>query len=104
LRHHCGYCEKPLRPGLRMIRPIATEIGLFLIPFAVYAAFLLATRAGILHPNAWTLPRLGSLLIASLILMLGSFVALVQFGRAPPGSIYVPAHIEDGKFVPQTYR
>jgi Family of unknown function (DUF6111) len=87
-----------------MIRPIATEIGLFLIPFAVYAAFLLATRAGILHPNAWTLPRLGSLLIASLILMLGSFVALVQFGRAPPSSIYVPAHIEDGKFVPQTYR
>ena len=87
-----------------MIRPIATEIGLFLIPFAVYAAFLLATRAGILHPNAWTLPRLASLLIASLILMLGSFVALVQFGRAPPGSIYVPAHIEDGKFVSQTYR
>jgi hypothetical protein len=34
----------------------------------------------------------------------GSFVALVQFGRSPSGSIYVPAHIEDGKFVPQTYR
>jgi Family of unknown function (DUF6111) len=42
--------------------------------------------------------------IASLILMVGSFVALGVFGRAPPGSIYVPAHIEDGKFVPQTYR
>ena len=99
-----GYCEKPLRSGLRMIRPIATEIGLFLTPFVVYAAFLLATRAGILHSNAWTLPRLAGLAIASLILMVGSFVALVQFGRSPPGSIYVPAHIEDGKFVPQTYR
>jgi len=87
-----------------MIRPIATEIGLFLIPFAVYAAFLLATRAGILHPNAWTYPRLASLVIASLILMIGSFVALVQFGRPPPGSIYVPAHTENGKFAPQTYR
>jgi hypothetical protein len=45
LGHHSGYCEKPIRPGLRMIRPIATEIGLFLTPFVVYAAFLLATRA-----------------------------------------------------------
>ena len=87
-----------------MIRPIATEIGLFLVPFLVYAAFLLATRAGILHPNAWTLRRLAGLVIASLIFMVGGFVALVQFGRAPAGSIYVPAHIEDGKFVPQTYR
>jgi len=86
-----------------MIRPIATEIGLFLIPFVVYAAFLLATRAGMLHPNAWTLPRLAGLVIASLILMIGSLVALVQFGR-PPGAIYVPAHTENGKFVPQTYR
>jgi hypothetical protein len=93
-----------MRSGLRMIRPIATEIGLFLTPFVVYVAFLLATRAGILHPNAWTLSRLGGLVIASLILMIGSFVALVQFGRPPPGSIYVPAHTEDGKFVPQTYR
>ena len=38
-----------------MIRPIVSEIGLFLVPFVIYAAFLLATRAGILHPNAWTL-------------------------------------------------
>jgi Family of unknown function (DUF6111) len=87
-----------------MIRPIATEIGLFLTPFVVYAAFLMATRAGILHPNAWALPRLTGLMIASLILIVGSFVALALFGRAPPGSIYVPAHTEDGKFVPQTYR
>jgi len=87
-----------------MIRPTATEIGLFLTPFVVYAAFLLATRAGILHPTAWTLRRLANLVIASLILMVVSFVALALFGRAPPGSIYVPAHIEDGKFVPQTYR
>jgi hypothetical protein len=87
-----------------MIRPIATEIGLFLTPFVVYAAFLMATRVGILHPNAWALPRLTVLVIASLILMVGSFVALGVFGRAPSGSIYVPAHIEDGKFVPQTYR
>ena len=30
-----------------MIRPIFTELALFLTPFVVYAAFLVATRAGI---------------------------------------------------------
>jgi hypothetical protein len=87
-----------------MIRPIATEIGLFLTPFVLYAAFLLATRAGMLQPNAWTLRRLAGLVVASLVLMTGSFLVLAQFGRAPPGSTYVPAHIEGGRFVPQSNR
>jgi hypothetical protein len=87
-----------------MIRPIATEFGLFLAPFVVYAAFLLATRAGIVHPDAWTLRRIAGLMIASLILMAGSFFVLAEFGGSPPGSTYVPAHIEGGKFIPQTTR
>jgi Family of unknown function (DUF6111) len=87
-----------------MIRPIATEIGLFLAPFILYAAFLLATRAGVLEPQSWTLRRVAGLIIASLILMVGSFVVLAEFGGSPPGSTYVPAHIEGGKFVPQTTR
>jgi hypothetical protein len=87
-----------------VIRPIFTEIGLFLTPFVLYAAFLLATRAEVLHPNAWTLRRIAGLVIASLLLMLGSFLVLAEFGGSPPGSTYVPAHIEGGKFVPQTTR
>jgi hypothetical protein len=87
-----------------MIRPIFTEIGLFLTPFVLYAAFLLATRAEVLHPNAWTLRRIAGLVVASLLLMLGSFLVLAEFGGSPPGSTYVPAHIEGGKFVPQTTR
>jgi hypothetical protein len=87
-----------------MIRPLATEIGLFLAPFVLYAAFLLATRAGILHPNAWSITRLASLIIASLLLMGASFFIFAEFGHAPPGSTYVPAHLEGGKFVPQSNR
>jgi Family of unknown function (DUF6111) len=87
-----------------MIRPIATEIGLFLIPFVLYAAFLVLTNAGVLHSKAWTARRLVTLLIASLVLMVGSFLALAQFSGAPPGSTYVPAHIENGKFVPGATR
>jgi Family of unknown function (DUF6111) len=87
-----------------MIRPILTEITLFLTPFAIYAAFLVATRAGILRPSSWTMPRLAGLLIAALILVVGSFLLLAQFSGAPPGSAYVPAHIENGKLVPGTTR
>ena len=87
-----------------MIRPIATEIGLFLTPFVLYAAYLLATRAGVLDAQAWTPRLLAGLLIASLVLMVGSFLALAQFSGAPPGSTYVPAHVEGGKFVPGATR
>jgi len=87
-----------------VIRPLATEFGLFLTPFVIYALFLLATRAGIVDADAWTLRRVAGLIIASLILMAGSFIVLAQFGGSPPGSTYVPAHIEGGKFVPQTTR
>jgi hypothetical protein len=87
-----------------MIRPIFSEIGLFLTPFVIYAAFLVATRAGVLDPASWTLRRIAGLVIMSLILVVGSFVLLAQFSGAPPGSTYVPAHVDGGKFVPGTTR
>jgi hypothetical protein len=87
-----------------MIRPILTEIALFLTPFGLYAAFLLATRAGLLHPDSWPLRRIGMLLAASLLLVVASFLLLAQFSGAPPGSTYVPAHVEGGKFVPGATR
>jgi len=83
-----------------MIRPVLTEIALFLAPFLVYAIFLWATRAGVLHPDSWSLPRVTWLLIAALVLMIGSFIVLAQWGGSQLGSTYVPAHIEDGQFVP----
>jgi hypothetical protein len=83
-----------------MIRPIFTEIALFLAPFVLYAAFLILTRAGVWQPSAWTMRRLAGLIIVSLVLVVGSFLVLAQFSGAPPGSTYVPAHVEGGKFVP----
>ena len=85
-----------------MIRPVLTEFALFLAPFAVYAAYLWATRAGVLHPESWPLPTLFWLTGAALVLMLGSFIVLAQWGGDPPGSVYVPAHIENGRLVPGT--
>ena len=83
-----------------MIRPVLTEVALFLVPFAVYVIFLWATRTRVLDWESWSLPRVSWLVIAALVLMLGSFLLLSHFGGAPPGSTYVPAHIEDGVFVP----
>jgi hypothetical protein len=85
-----------------MIRPVLTELALFLAPFAAYALFLLLTRGGVLDGANWSLGRLGWLLMAAFVLMIGSFIVLAQWGGAPPGSTYVPAHIEDGQFVPGT--
>jgi hypothetical protein len=85
-----------------MIRPIFTELALFLLPFAAYALFLLATRAKIMDSSNWSLSRLAWLGIAALALMIGSFIVLAEWSGAPPGSTYVPAHMEDGQFVPGT--
>jgi len=87
-----------------MIRPFLTEIGLFLAPFILYAVFLAITNAGVLQPKAWRASRLAGLLVVSLLLMSGSFLILAQFSGAPPGSTYVPAHVDNGKFIPGTTR
>jgi hypothetical protein len=83
-----------------MIRPVLTELALFLTPFALYAAFLWATRAGVLEPASWPMATVAWLTVVALVLMAGSLVIVVQFSGSPPGSTYVPAHIEDGRFVP----
>jgi hypothetical protein len=83
-----------------MIRPVFTEVALFLLPFLVYAIFLWASRAGVLDSSQWSPSRLAWLLIAALSLMVGSFVVLAEFGGAPAGSTYVPAHVDDGKLRP----
>ena len=83
-----------------MIRPVLTEIGIFLIPFAVYALFLVATRTGVFAQSSWPLHLVAKLALGSLLLVVVSFILLAHFSGAPPGSTYVPAHMENGKLVP----
>ena len=83
-----------------MIRPVLTEVGIFLIPFAVYAAFLIATRSGLLVQSSWPFHVIAKLAVGSLLLVIVSFVRLAHFSGAPPNSTYVPAHLENGKLVP----
>jgi hypothetical protein len=83
-----------------MIRPAFTEILVFLIPFAVYALFLLATRSGLMLQSSWPVHIIAKLVLGSLLLVIISFILLAHFSGASPNSTYVPAHIENGRFVP----
>ena len=67
----------------------------------LYAVFLWATRAGVLDPEHWSLAaclaRLSPALVADDRQLRR---AGANFSGAPPGSTYVPAHIENGELVP----
>ena len=83
-----------------MIRPVLTELAIFLIPFVAYAIFLIATRSGVLASSSWPMHLVAKLVLGSLLLVIISFVLLAHFSGAPPDSTYIPAHIENGKLVP----
>ncbi len=81
-----------------MARGFADAIGLFLLPFAVYAVVvLLQNRFRLLAPQ-WSGGRLALLSLAGLALVLSGLVVL---GVAAPrrSGTYVPAHLEDGRLV-----
>jgi len=83
-----------------MIRPALTEVGIFLIPFAVYALFLVASQSGLMARTSWPVHIIAKLVLGSLLLVVVSFILLAHFSGAPPSSTYIPAHIENGKFIP----
>ena len=83
-----------------MIRPVFTEIGIFLIPFAVYAIFLIASKNGVTLRSSWPLRVVARLSLIALLLVVLSLVLLAHYSGAPPSSTYVPAHLENGRLVP----
>ena len=83
-----------------MIRPILTEIGIFLLPFAAYAVFLVAARYNLLDTSSWPIHIIGGLVGIALALTVAVLVLFANFSGAPPGLTYTPAHMEKGKLVP----
>lgn len=83
-----------------MIRPVLTEIGIFLIPFAVYALFLAAARSGLFARSSWPVAIVARLVLSALVLVIAGLIGLAQFSGAGPDSTYTPAHIENGRLVP----
>jgi len=84
-----------------MIRPVLTELALFVAPFLAYAAFLWFTQTSVLDRVHWPAKMLLTLTIVALLLMIGSFLYLGHFTGMPHDGIYVPAHVdEQGNFIP----
>jgi hypothetical protein len=50
--------------------------------------------------SSWPLHVIGKLALGALLLVVVSFILLAHFSGASPNSTYIPAHIENGKFVP----
>ena len=83
-----------------MIRTVLTEIGIFLVPFAVYALFLAASRSGLFVQSSWPITVIARLILVALVLVIAGLIGLAHFSGAAPNSTYIPAHVENGKLVP----
>ncbi|MBO0751894.1 MAG: hypothetical protein J2P53_07280 [Bradyrhizobiaceae bacterium] len=87
-----------------MIRQLLIGLALAATPFAVYALFVSATRGGPAAGSEWSAVVVRWLTIAALVLVIAGFAVWGQRGGAPPGATYVPAHMENGRFVPGTFQ
>jgi Na+/H+-dicarboxylate symporter len=81
------------------MRPLLESLGLFLLPFAVFALYLAARLKYPLAVEHWTRGRVSWLALAGLVAALVGLIALNAF--APRGhGVYIPARIENGVIVP----
>lgn len=81
-----------------MISRISFDLLLFLLPFALYGAYLYLRRhdeQAFSKPHPWT-----ALFISGLVLVAASFVFWGLVEDANQRGVYVPPHLEDGRLVP----
>ena len=81
-----------------MISRVLFDGLLFLLPFALYAAYLRLRQRDEDMPakqHPWT-----ALFVSGLLLVAASFVFWGLFENANQRGVYVPPHLEDGRLVP----
>ncbi len=83
-----------------MLRFIAFDAVFFLLPFAIYALWLIFTRRTLRNISDWQISTIAYLALAGAVLMVLVIVGFVHFDTDAPGGTYVPAHLENGKIVP----
>jgi hypothetical protein len=83
-----------------MIRLIAIEVALFLLPFVVFAVILMVRRRavdfGLLRDEA----PFVELAIGGGVLVIVSLIGLAAFHDGAVGGTYVPDRFENGRLVP----
>jgi hypothetical protein len=83
-----------------MGRLIALNALFFLLPFAGYGAWLLATRGSLGTARDWPARVVVYLCIGGALIMGVGLVTLTSFSGASPDDDYRPAVLRDGKIVP----
>jgi asparagine N-glycosylation enzyme membrane subunit Stt3 len=85
-----------------MARAIVSEVLLFVLPFAVFAIYLLARRRNPLAWEAWS-GQVSWLVIAGLALAIASLLYAGIAGERQQGA-FVPTHLENGRVVPGEFK
>lgn len=84
-----------------MARLVVFNAVFFLLPFALYAGWLLVTRGSINNPAYWPLRTVGFLALGGAVVMIAALVVFLQFQGAPTDANYRPATLgEDGRLIP----
>ena len=84
-----------------MTRLVAFDALFFLIPFAVYALWLLITRGSLANIDDWQARTIAWLAAGGAALMIGVLVIFVHLGTGPTGGTYIPPYTDDnGNIVP----
>jgi hypothetical protein len=86
-----------------MLRFVAFDAIFFLVPFAIYALWLAVKRRTVTNASDWEVRTIGYLALAGAVLTVIVLVAFVHFDTEAPGGKYVPAHLENGKIVPDHF-
>ncbi len=81
------------------MRPLLESLGLFLLPFALFALYLGMRLKYPLAVEHWTKGRLSWLTLAGLAAAALGLLALNVFAPRGHGR-YIPAHLENGAIVP----
>jgi hypothetical protein len=84
-----------------MIRIVIENILLFLLPFAMYVAYMLLTRRGTTSAGAMINDApLIWLFIAGAVLVVGTLIYYGSTSGGKPGQVYIPSRMKDGQIEP----
>lgn len=83
-----------------MARLLALDFFLFLLPFILYAGYLLATKGSFRNVELWQRRTVAWLALGGSLLLLVVILVFIQYRTVPGDAEYRPAQYIDGKIVP----
>jgi hypothetical protein len=82
-----------------MVRFIAFNAIFFLVPFALYAGWLIIRQGSASRASDWPVRTIAYLTVGGLVLTGVALLFFINFSGSPTGH-YTPAVVKDGKIVP----